>query len=40
VSALIHGEEFSKVAAYIGNIAMTQDILSYGLDNNYSSLNP
>lgn len=40
VSAILHDEDFSKVAAYIGNVSMYNDMLSYGLDSNYSSLYP
>lgn len=40
VSAQLHGEDFSKVAAYLGNISYVSDMLDYGLDSNYSSLFP
>lgn len=40
VSAILHDKEFSMVNAYIGNISMTSDIVSYGLTNNFSSLYP
>lgn len=40
VSAQIHGKEFSMVNAYLGNISMYQDMVNYGLNNSYSSLQP
>ena len=40
VSAQLHGEDFSKVAAYLGNISYVADMIDYGLTNNYSSLFP
>ena len=40
VSGEIHGENFSKVAALLGNTSMWQDMQSFGLDNTYSSLHP
>lgn len=40
VSARIHGDDFSKVNAYIGNLSATNDMISFGLNNNYSSLYP
>jgi len=40
VSAGIHGVDFSKVNAYLGNISMYENMLSYGLDNSYASLYP
>jgi len=40
VSGEIHGEDFSKVAALLGNTSMYQDMESFGLDNTYSSLHP
>ena len=40
VSAKLHGEDFSKVAAFLGNISMVQDMTDYGMDSNYSSLFP
>lgn len=40
VSAMIHGEDFSKVNAYIGNLSATNDMLGFGLSNNFSSLYP
>lgn len=40
VSATLHDKDFSKVAAFIGNISMYNDMLGYGLDSNYSSLFP
>ena len=40
VSAQIHDEEFSKVAAFLGNISMYEDMLGFGLNNSYSSLYP
>jgi len=40
VSAMLHGEDFSKVNAYIGNLSAYSDMKSFGLNNNYSSLYP
>lgn len=40
VSEKLHGEDFSKVAAYLGNISMVENIESYGPDHTYSSLYP
>jgi len=40
VSAMLHGEDFSKVNAYLGNISMVADMEFYGFDKNYSSLYP
>lgn len=40
VSARLHGENFSKVNAYIGNLSATSDMISFGMTNNYSSLYP
>ena len=40
VSGEIHGEDFSKVSALLGNTSLYQDQLSFGLDNTYSSLHP
>ena len=40
VSAQLHGVDFSKVAAFLGNISMVGDMQDYGMDSNYSSLYP
>lgn len=40
VSAKLHGKDFSKVSALLGNSSMYTDMLSYGLDHPYSSLHP
>ena len=40
VSARLHGEDFSKVEAFLGNISAYQDMVGYGMDNSYSSLYP
>jgi leukotriene-A4 hydrolase len=40
VSARIHDVNFSKVNAYVGNTSATSDMISYGLNNNFSSLYP
>jgi len=40
VSAKLHGEDFSKVNAYLGNISMYGDMLGYGLNSTYASLYP
>lgn len=40
VSAILHGEDFSKVNAYLGNISMYGDMLGYGLNSTYASLYP
>ena len=40
VSGEIHGEDFSKVSALLGNTSMYQDMENFGLDNTHSSLHP
>ena len=40
VSGEIHGEDFSKVSALLGNTSLYQDQLSFGMSNTYSSLHP
>jgi leukotriene-A4 hydrolase len=41
VTAKIHKSDDVRLeAAYLGNISMTNDMLGYGLDSNYSSLHP
>lgn len=41
VTAKIHNDnDVRLVAAYLGNISMVEDMMSYGLDSNYSSLHP
>lgn len=40
MSAGIHGEDFSKVNAYLGNISMYSNMVTFGLDSSYSSLYP
>lgn len=40
VSGEIHGEDFSKVAAFLGNTSMYQDMENYGLNSTYASLHP
>jgi leukotriene-A4 hydrolase len=40
VSGKLHGKDFSKVAAFLGNISMVSDMMDYGMDSNYSSLHP
>lgn len=40
VSAGIHGDDFSKVNAYLGNISMVNAMEDFGFDSNYSSLYP
>ena len=40
VSGELHGEDFSKVAALLGNTSMYQDMENFGLNNTYSSLHP
>ena len=40
VSGEIHGEDFSKVSALLGNTSMWQDMENFGLDNTYASLHP
>jgi leukotriene-A4 hydrolase len=40
VSGQIHGEDFAKVEALLGNSSMYTDMKIYGLDNPYSSLHP
>lgn len=40
VSGKIHGEEFAKVEALLGNSSMYTDMVNYGLTNVFSSLHP
>lgn len=40
VSAEIHGKDFSIVNAYVGNISMYENMVSYGLNSSYASLYP
>jgi leukotriene-A4 hydrolase len=40
VSGQIHGEDFAKVEALLGNASMYTDMLNYGINNVYSSLHP
>ena len=40
VSSKIHGEDFSKVNAFIGNISAYNAMVEYGMDHSYSSLYP
>jgi leukotriene-A4 hydrolase len=40
VSAKLHGEEFAKVEALLGNYSLYQDMVNFGLDHPYSSLHP
>lgn len=40
VSGKIHGEEFMKIEAQLGNSSMYTDMQRYGLDNVFSSLHP
>ena len=40
VSAKLHGEDFSKVNAFLGNISAYSAMEGYGLDDSYSSLYP
>lgn len=40
MSGEIHGEDFSKVSALLGNTSMYQDMENFGLNNTYSSLHP
>ena len=40
VSAGLHGEDFSKVNAYLGNISAYASMVEYGLNHSYSSLYP
>lgn len=40
VDEILYGEDFSKIAAKLGNFSMYSDMLNYGLDSNFSSLTP
>lgn len=40
VSGKIHGEEFAKVEALLGNSSMFTDMINYGIKNPFSSLHP
>jgi leukotriene-A4 hydrolase len=40
VSGELHGEDFSKVAALLGNTSMYQGMEDFGLNHTYSSLHP
>jgi leukotriene-A4 hydrolase len=40
VSAKLHGEEFAKVEALLGNFSMYAAMVNYGLNHPYSSLHP
>ena len=40
VSGELHGEDFAKVAAFLGNTSMVGDMVNFGLNNTYSSLHP
>ena len=40
VTGILKGVDESMVNAYLGNISMVNDMLGYGLDDNYTSLNP
>jgi hypothetical protein len=37
---VLHGEEFMKIEAQLGNSSMFTDMTRYGLDNVFSSLHP
>jgi len=39
-SAVLHGPEFSMIEAQLGNASLYNDIVGYGFNNSYSSLNP
>jgi leukotriene-A4 hydrolase len=40
VSGEIHGEDFARVAAQLGNTSMYQDMENFGLNDSYASLHP
>jgi leukotriene-A4 hydrolase len=40
VSGQIHGEDFAKVEALLGNTSMWSDMENFGLDNTYASIHP
>jgi len=40
VSGILHGKDFAKVEALLGNSTLWQDMNTYGLDNTYSSIHP
>jgi len=39
-TAMMHDKDFSKVAAFLGNISAYQSMVGYGMNNSYSSLFP
>ena len=40
MSGILHGKDFAKVEALLGNSTLWQDMNTYGLDNTYSSIHP
>jgi leukotriene-A4 hydrolase len=40
VSERVHGTEFALREAQLGNVSLWDDMMSFGLDKNFSSLNP
>jgi len=40
VSGKLHGKDFAKVEALLGNSSMYTDMINYGLKNPFSSLHP
>lgn len=40
VSGILHGTDFAKVEALLGNSSMYTDMNNYGLDSTYSSIHP
>ena len=40
ISSQIHGDDFGKVEAFIGNQSLWVDIVDFGLNNTYGSLYP
>jgi len=40
VSGILHGKDFAKVEALLGNSSLVTDMNNYGLDNSYSTLHP
>merc|ERR1712032_1278056 len=40
VSSELHGVDFGKVEAFLGNTSLWGSMLAYGLDNTYASLHP
>jgi len=40
VSGILHGKDFARVEAFLGNSSMYEAMAAYGMDNVFSSLHP